>query len=186
MAAPALAYPKPRKNRGTGAPGTAGAIPGASVPGVHLWPFECVAGSGLCSVAVSAEYQGMAVVTDAEVMLAHTNATSAVRFDLLICDDNSGAREGSVTFSKPNGTSIFDPAQYADPNDADDGHLNQLTMVGAQAFTTVRRLPARIPVIKSRFFLKAYAVGNGGATLNVQGFVRVVTGLFEDELANFL
>jgi hypothetical protein len=185
MAAPS--YPAPRLERtGAGGAGGGGAARGASIPSVRHWPFELSANNGTCSVAVSSRFSGMAVVELVEWFASNGLGGSASRLDVLVATDSGGAREGAVDTARPSGRSLFEAATFADAGDGDQGGNHQLALTGTLAATTPRRGFGRVAVTENDFVLKVYLLSEVGLTFTAYGLLRVVEGLFEDELANFL
>jgi len=180
-------YPQPRYDRGSSS-GPASATPerGSTIPGVKIWPFVLDTGAGGGSIAVSGQYQGMAVVTDLEFEIIASNTTSVTNLELYAAIDGGGRSEGGAGTTRPTGSPLFEFNDYVSAGDANNTGGQSLAFIGAKAAGPVHRVPLRVPITLSQFFLKAYAHSTGGVSTTINGFVRVVTGLFEDEVPNFL
>jgi hypothetical protein len=182
---PVAVYPRPNtQRRAAGGGGGVGAPP--APPRVRFWPFEVQAGSQNVSVAVSERFQGPAILDSIQGFLSTAGSVGDMRVDVLVSNDNSGTREDSTNLARPNGVSILDQAVYSDAGVSDTTQGTSLTIIGSPNANTVREWKIGRPITESEFFLKVYLRATFGANSSFYGTMRVIEGLFLDEIANFL
>lgn len=180
------AYPKPRTRTGSAGAPVIGGGGTVSIPRTRLWPFECQAGSNNCSVAVSTRFHGPAVIDSIEYNFSTAGATGDLLLDFLVGPDDSGARVNAADGTKPTGVSILDPAVYSDAGVPVPAPGPSLTVVGTVGIGTQREWTIRRAVLDPDFFLKAYLRSANGINSIIYGTIRVVEGLTDEQLPNFL
>jgi hypothetical protein len=183
-----ILYPQPILGRGSSSGTYSGvaAPPGATVPRVRLWSFECWSANSDPHCVVSDRFQGFGVITDLEYQIVSSQGGGGLHVYFAFGSSASGARNGGSDVTMPEGTPIYDSRKFSDVNDVNAESLPMRALVGAQAYGNPWSLPVRVPVSNPEFFLKLYFRGIGGAAAGIQGHARVIEGLSEDEVPNFL
>jgi len=176
-------YPSPRQREAALPLGPA--LPLAAVPNVRIWPFDLRDNNDRATV-VSPQFTGPAIV-DSIVWHAFHNATGVhSSVSLWAADDSSGQGANQLLTARPSGQSLFDLSSTARDDAVTPAERLGIPFrdIGTTAAWT--KLPIGVLVRKQNFFLKLSAATLATGIFDLVGYVRVLTAVPEDQLANFL